>query len=125
MEVQVEGAKELRRNLRKVGGPALNQGMKLIHEEIAKPVAARARIYAPKRSGTLRSKIKHRATITMAQVQAGPLIYAPIIEFGGYPGDYQGEPYVYRAIDEMAHESLQKYQVRLNKWLDQVWQDFG
>lgn len=121
MQIDVEGARELRRNLRKAGGPALNQGMKLIHQEIAGPVAALAKRKAPRRSGRLVSKIRPSSTTTMARIQAGPLIYAPIIEFGGYPGDYKGQSYLYAAMEERAAESLRLYEQKVGEWLDQIW----
>ena len=121
MEIRVEGADVLRRNLRKAGGPALPKGMKLIHQEIAGPVAALAKRKAPRRTGKLASKIRPRATTTMATIQAGPLIYAPIIEFGGYPGNYKGESYLYAAMDERANESLSMYEQKVGEWLEMIW----
>lgn len=123
MEIRVEGADVLRRNLRKAGGPALPKGMKLIHQEIAGPVAGRAKQLAPRRTGRLISKIRPRATTTMATIQAGPLIYAPIIEFGGYPGDYAGQSYLYAAMDQMASQTLQAYERKVHAWLESIWDD--
>lgn len=123
MTIEVVGANVVRRNLKKVGGPALAKGMKLIHQEIAGPVAALAKQKAPRRSGKLVSVIRPSSTTTMARIQAGPLIYAPIIEFGGYPGSYAGQSYLYSAMDERAQESLRLYQTKLEAWLDSVWQD--
>ena len=120
MEIRVEGADKLRRNLRRMGKD-LPKGMKLIHQEIAGPVAALAKRKAPRRTGRLQSKIRPSSTTTMARVQAGPLIYAPIIEFGGYPGTYAGQPYLYAAMDEMASQTLRSYEQKLNQWIDAVW----
>lgn len=123
MQIEVEGANVLRRNLRKAGGPALNQGMKLIHQEIAGPVAALAKRKAPRRTGKLISTIRPSSTTTMARIQAGPLIYAPIIEFGGYPGNYPGQSYLYAAMEERAAESLRLYEQKVGEWLEQIWQN--
>lgn len=120
--VQVEGAREFRRNLRKVGKD-LPRGMKIIHQKIAGPVAGRAKQKAPRRTGKLASVIRPSSTTTMARVTAGPLIYAPIIEFGGYPGDYQGQSYLYAAWDEMRDQSIRQYEQELTRWIDTVWVD--
>lgn len=120
--VQIEGADKFRRNLRRLD-KSLPKGMKLIHQRIAGPVAARAKAKAPSRSGALRSKIRPTSTTTMARVTAGPLIYAPIIEFGGYPGNYQGQSYLYAACGEMRAKSIVQYERELEKWIDLVWDD--
>ena len=122
--IRVEGANVLRRNLRKVGGPALPRGMKLIHQEIAGPVVARARMKARRVSGKMARSIRPKSTTTMARIEAGRgLEYAAVQHFG-WPGhSISPNPFLVEAITEMQASTVILYEKKLGQWIDQVWDD--
>lgn len=121
-QIRVEGANVLRRNLRKVQKD-LPKGMKLIHQEIAGKVAAVAKGKARKKSGRMAGTIKPRSTTTMARVQAGPLVYAPV-QHWGWPGhNIEPNRFLTDAIEEKQSETLALYERRLGEWVDDVWED--
>lgn len=121
-EIKVEGANIVRRNLRKVGKD-LPKGMRLIHQEIAGPVAALAKRKARRRSGRMAGTIRPRSTTTMARVEAGRgIAYGAVQHWGGYHG-IEPNLYLTEAIEERESQSVQLYERKLGDWIDSVWQD--
>lgn len=123
MEIRVQGADVLRRNLRKVHKD-LPKGMKLIHQEIAGPVAALAKQKARKRSGKMMRSIRPSSTTTMARIQAGAGVKYAGVQHYGWPGhNIEPNPFLTDAITERADETLILYERKLGDWIDAVWQD--
>ena len=123
MEIRVEGANVLRRNLRKVGKD-LPKGMKLIHAEIAGPVAAVARGKARKQSGAMARSIRVKATTTMSRIEAGRgLKYAGVQHWGWAGHSISPNPFLTEAISERANETLVLYEKKVGQWIDAVWDD--
>lgn len=122
-QIKIEGADVLRRNLRKVGQD-LPKGMKLIHQEIAGPVAADAKRRARRRSGRMAGTIRPRSTTTMARVEAGRGIEYAGVQHWGWPGhSISPNPFLTEAIAERQHATLELYERKLGEWIDQVWED--
>ena len=121
--ITVEGANVLRRNLRKVGKD-LPKGMKLIHQEVAGPVAALAKQKARRKSGRLAGSIRPSSTTTMARIQAGSgVVYAGVQHYG-WPGHgIEANPFLTEAIEEKTASTLTLYEKKLSAWIDSVWQD--
>jgi hypothetical protein len=118
--IEVEGAALLRRNLRKVHQD-LPKGMKLIHQELAGPIAAVAKRKARYLTGRMAGTIQPRSTATMARVQAGPLVYVPI-QHWGWPGhNIEPNRFLTDAIGERQGETLRLYEQKLGEWIEQVW----
>jgi HK97 gp10 family phage protein len=124
--VQIEGADDLRKNLRKLDRD-LPKGLTRIHKDLAEPVADDARQMAPRRSGRLAASIRPSGTQRAALIRAGvgvkPYNYAGIAEYGGYPGDYPGQPFLQPAIDANASRIADEYQRRLDAFIEAVWED--
>lgn len=123
MQIRVEGASVLRRNLRKVYSD-LPKGMRLIHQEIAGPVVASARRKARRQSGRMAGTIRATSTTTMSRVEAGRGIEYGAVQHWGWPGhSISPNPYLTEAIEERQRETLNLYEKKLGEWIDQVWQD--
>ncbi len=122
--VKVEGLKLLTRNLRKVSTDYVKE-LKEIHKKVAEPVAVVAARNVRSRSGRLAASIKAGATQKGGHIQAGKMSvpYAAVNHWGGYPGDYQGNPFLYDALKE-SEDSIMKQWVDLtDKWLERIWVD--
>jgi phage gpG-like protein len=97
-EIIVEGADQLARNLTGLARD-LDQITTRIGDELAQPIAARARARAPRRSGRLADSIMVTAGPEDALIEAGEgLPYAVVVHYGGYPGSYRGQPFLTDAL---------------------------
>jgi phage gpG-like protein len=98
--------------------------MKLIHQEVAGPVAAEAKRRVRKKSGRLQRSIRPSSTTTMARVQAGAgVVYAGVQHFG-WPGhNIEANPFLTDAIQDKQMETLTLYEQKLSAWIDAVWED--
>lgn len=121
MQIRVEGASVLRRNLRKVHKD-LPRGLKLIHQEIAGPVAALAKQKARRKSGRMAGTIRPKSTTTMARVEAGRGIEYGGVQHWGWPGhSISPNSFLTEAINERTAETLTLYERKLGEWIDSVW----
>lgn len=122
-QIRVEGADVFRRNLRKVGKD-LPKGMRLIHAEIAGPVAALARSKARKQSGAMARSVRVKATTTMARIEAGRgLPYAGVQHWGWAGHSISPNPFLTEAISERSTETLALYEKKVGEWIEAVWVD--
>lgn len=128
ISLHVQGLAELNRALRRVDAehPKL---MRKIHKEVAEPVAAEARRRIKSRSGRLASTVRPLAGQNKATIAVGynrkALIYAPINHFGGYPGAYAGNPFLYDAARAMQTKTVDTYARLLDRFLDDVFAGIG
>ena len=121
--IKVDGLGLLQKNLRSVQKD-LPKGLTQVHRTVAEPVADRARSRVRSRTGRLAGTIKAQGTQKVARVAAGQrLVYGAINHYGGYPGDYPGNPFLTDAINDMSDSSYRLYETELNKWLEGVWAD--
>ena len=98
--------------------------MKLIHAEIAGPVAAVARGKARKQSGAMANSIRVKATTTMARIEAGRgLPYAGVQHWGWAGHTISPNPFLTDAITEKSAETLDLYEKKVGEWIDMVWDD--
>jgi len=77
--VQVEGAREVRRTLKKLG--AGTRDMTATHRKVAGMVIGPAQGRMRRRSGDLAGSLKVRASAAKASIVSG-LVYAPVQEYG-------------------------------------------
>jgi hypothetical protein len=123
MRIEVDGLKELRKNLRSVDRQ-LPKGLTKIHKEIAKPVAVKGKGRVNSRTGRLAATVKPSGTQRISQVAAGQgLAYGAVNHWGGYPGSYPGNRFLTDTMREMAPETLRNYDRELTAWLEQLWVD--
>ena len=121
--IKVDGLGLLQKNLRGVRKD-LPKGLTQVHRKVAEPVADRARRGVRSRTGRLAGTVKAQGTQRVARVSAGQrLPYAGVNHYGGYPGDYPGNPFLTDAINELTDESFRLYETELNKWLEGLWVD--
>jgi hypothetical protein len=121
--VSVEGLNLLLRNLRKVDKDYPKQA-KVIHQEIAEPVAARARTKARRKSGRMAASIRPYATQRKAEIGAGArVIYAGVQHYGWPAHGISPNPFLTDSINEMQKSVLVDYDRRLDRWITQIWQD--
>lgn len=69
--MRVDGARELRRTLRQLGGPEIIALVKEEHKAIGRTVEEAAEAIAPRRTGRLATSMRSSGTNTMAVVRAG------------------------------------------------------
>jgi hypothetical protein len=124
--VEVEGLDVVRKNLRAVDKD-LPKGLKAVHIEISKPIAEEARGRAPQRTGRLAASVRAGASQKSASVSAGgrlrPYPYGPVVHYGGYPGDYPGQPFLTETMADAAPGIADEYEDILFKWIESVWVD--
>lgn len=126
--IKVEGLSELNSSLRRVQSDYPKE-MRAIHLEIAQPIAADAKSRVRSRSGRLAGTVRPLAGQRYARVKAGRkgldrktgYDYSRINHFGGYPGGYEGNQFLYDALDAGAEDALNTYLLRTEKFLDRVW----
>jgi hypothetical protein len=96
----VEGAKELRRALKRAGVDV--QQLKDTHAEVAELVKARALQRVPVRSGALRESLRSSGTVSGAIVRAGGrrVPYASPIHWGWKKRNIEANPFIYGAADD-------------------------
>ncbi len=120
-QIEVRGAKQLRREFKKVGGDMSE--FTLMHREIAAKVVAKAKPRIPEKTGALRKTMKGKGTQSRASIKWGKdkLPYAAIVEFGGYP---KGRPFikagrhVFPAIRRMHPQIINDYREHTDRIVD-------
>ena len=121
--VSVDGLNVLLRNLRRVDAEYPRQS-KAIHQEIAEPVAERARGKARRKSGRLAGSIKPYASQRVARVGAGArVVYAGVQHYGWPAHGISANPFLTDAIVEMQTRVLSDYERLIDAWVARVWQD--
>lgn len=113
--VQVEGAKELRRALKKMGDDL--KDLKSLHAAAAKPVLERSRELVPRVSGTLGRSIRISGSTAGASIRAGKraVPYAGPIHFGWRRRNIEPQPFLYDALDQRRQEVFDTYNGRIEE----------
>lgn len=111
--VEIDGAKELRRQLRVFQSGI--DGLKEIHRDAAELVGERAAELVPVRSGLLRSTIRASGQAAGAVVRAGygRVPYAAPIHFGWPRRGIRPTPFLYDAADHRRQEVIDLYEERV------------
>lgn len=104
--VQVEGLKDLRRDLRALDRDALKQVQRSLKGS-AEIVAAQARIDAPKRTGELARSIRAGTSGNRALVRSR-LPYGNPIHWGWPKRNITANPFIDRAADKKANAALER-----------------
>ncbi len=124
-QVEIEGLKPLARNCKKISAD-LPKEMRQINLRMAEPLANAARARAPKRTGRMAGSIRANATPTTASVSMGsrlPYPYAPIVHYGGYPGDYPGQPFITDVLSNAAPGIPEAYTAEIERFISGIWVD--
>jgi hypothetical protein len=107
--IEVEGAREVRAGLRRLGDRAGD--LKDVHRESAEIVATAARPLIPVMTGGLLGSLRISATKSGAGVLAGGrrVPYGAVIHFGWPARGIEPQPYLYDALDERRDEVADRY----------------
>lgn len=118
--IQVEGARELRRALKKAGDEA--EDLKDAHQAAGEVVVTEAQSIVPTLSGRLGASIRASRAKAGATVKAGGagVVYAGVQHFG-WPGhNISPNPFLYTAIDNRRNEVIEAYETAIDKITDRV-----
>lgn len=110
-KVEVEGARELRRALKRLDGNLAD--LRDVHRDAAEAVRSEAASLVPVLTGRLRSTIRVSARNVQASVLAGGrslVPYAGPIHFGWRARNIEPQPFLYEAADRRRGEVLDVYQ---------------
>jgi hypothetical protein len=120
--IKVTGLGLLQKNLRSVS-KELPKGLTQVHRTVAEPVADRARRNVRSRSGRLAGTVRAQGTQRMARVSAGQRLPYAGVNHWGWPGRFEGNPFLTDAITEMQDSTFRLYETELNRWLEGLWVD--
>jgi hypothetical protein len=122
--VKVEGLKLLNRNLKKLSTDYPKE-LKSIHQKVSEPVAVLASRKVRSRTGRLAASIKAGATLKGGHIQAGKMSvpYAAVNHWGGYPGDYQGNPFLTDALEELEDNIVNEWENLTHTFIERIWID--
>ena len=107
--IKIQGAKELRRELRKMGDDM--QDLKELNLDVATIVSDRAKDLVPRRTGNLADTIRPAGTKTAGRVRAGfkRVPYAGVIHFGFPARGINPQPFLNDALNELHNEVFETY----------------
>ncbi len=118
--VQVTGAKELRKALKKMGADV--KDLTAINRAAAETVADEARSRAPVLTGALRKSVRAGAGKASGYVKAGgrAIPYAGVIHFGWPRHGISPQPFIYDALDARKDEVVHAYEKRIGDLVERV-----
>lgn len=114
--IQIEGLKELRRNLSRLGDNARDD-LKATHLEAAQLVERSARPYVPRLTGRLAGSLRSTGTITGGRVKVGfkRIPYAGPIHFGWPQRGIRPRPFIYDALGRETKDIISLYDDRVDE----------
>jgi len=114
-EIEVEGARQLKRALRQVEGGTSD--LKEIHAKSAKIVERAALPLTPRRSGKLAGSVRSSGVASGGVVRAGfaKVPYAGPIHFGWAARNISPQPFLYDALDARRGEVIAAYEDNVKK----------
>ena len=119
-EVEIRGAKELRRTMKQAGLDLTE--LKAANREAASLVATAAGLMAPKSTGNLASTIKGFGTNTVGRVRVGlkRTPYAGPVHYGWPDRNIEAQPFATKAAKLTEPKWLQIYEKRIDAILDKI-----
>jgi len=114
--IQIEGLKELRRNLARLGDNA-KADLKATHLEAAQLVERSARPYVPRLTGTLANSLRSAGTLSGGRVKVGfqRIPYAGPIHFGRPQRGLRPRPFIYEALGRETRDIVSLYDDRVDE----------
>lgn len=114
--VQVQGARELRRTLRKAGADM--QQVKSLHAEVGGIVAGAARPATPNRSGRLAGTVRSSGTQTSSVVRAGraSVPYAGPTHYGWPARNIEPQPW----LTDAAHQTEPRWSATFMAGIERI-----
>lgn len=117
LTVQVLGARELRRAMKKAGADL--KDLTSTHRKIGQMVQTDAERDAPRRTGQLASSLRSSPTTTKARVSSR-LSYAAPIHWGVPSRGIEPQPWISRAAQRTQGQWIGLYETTINELIDQV-----
>lgn len=113
---EIEGLKELQKQLRQIGDEAKND-MKPAHKRAAELVVLGAKRFVPVRTGALLESLRPFARQTAGVVRVGnaSVPYAGPIHFGWPIRAIKPQPFIYDALDERRADVVRLYAERMDQ----------
>ena len=114
--IEVEGARELKRAIRKAAGTELREELKEANYQAAKIVADEAKQLAPVRTGRLANSVRANRAIAYGAVKIGSAArvpYAGPIIYGWPDRGIKAQPFVHEAISEKLGDARKEYLRRI------------
>lgn len=102
LRIEVTGARELRRAIKKAENDGLKDELKQAYRDAAKIIVSESKSNAPVLSGDLKSSIRPLGGITSAVVAAGrgrTNNYAGVIHYGWPAHNISPQPFIHHALD--------------------------
>lgn len=122
--IEIHGAKELRRSLRKAGADMkqMREVNKAAGEIVARAARGKAPVSTLNKRTHLRDTIRVFATQTRARIRLGakPVPYSAPIHWGWPKRSIKANPFVSHAAQETEPAWLRLYEHHVNKILDQI-----
>lgn len=123
LSMEVEGLKELQKQIRDLGDAELRKQLREANKSVAQMVVDQALPNVPVRSGKLRASLKASATQTSAYGKAGSSVrvpYAAAIHWG-YPSRHiRAAPFLWDAADAVLNRAVKEYEDQLQSLIDKV-----
>lgn len=118
--IRVEGAKELRRTLKRAGDDLGD--LKSAHAEAAGIVTAASRMRAPKRTGRLAASVRGSGAATTATIRAGrsSVPYAGPIHWGWPARNIPANPFIANAAQDTEPVWARRYEAAVEKILHRI-----
>lgn len=116
--IEVEGARELKRIIRKLNKQELRDEMKEANFNAASIIADEAADRAPKRTGRLANSIRANKAVAYGAVKAGSAArvpYAGPIHYGWSARGIQAQPFIHEAIDARLGKAREGYEEAIRK----------
>lgn len=116
--IEVEGARELKRIIRKLNKQELRDEMKEANFNAASIIADEAADRAPKRTGRLANSIRANKAVAYGAVKAGSAArvpYAGPIHYGWPARGIRAQPFINEAIEARLGEARKGYEEAVRK----------
>jgi hypothetical protein len=120
--IEIEGAADLARRLRRLGDEDLKSELKQAHREGADIVATAVRPLVPVRSGKLLSTLRTTSTMRSGRVVMGrkSTPYAGPIHFGWRRRNIKPNPFMYDALDRRRDEVIDRFKDARNRLVAKI-----
>jgi len=112
-KIEVEGARELRRLLRKVESKEINKAIRSANKASAEVIRDRAREIAPVASGRLKRSIAAKGSQSSGSVKAGSAArvpYAGPIHYGWPSRNIKKQPFLLEAVSDKLPDARDVYE---------------
>lgn len=112
-KVEIDGLKELRKEIRKIGDETLTEAMREANIAVANLVLPTAKTKSPKNTGALASTLRITKTVNYSAIRAGngrAVPYAGVIEYGWPARGIKASKFIAGAISDQYRKIIKTYE---------------